>query len=197
MTNPPVHGRIYIMSTDAHRAAMRRYQVRRWAEREEAGKCLDCGKSELATKRRCKPCSQKVSGYARELRSKRRAAGKCIRCGATAALPDRPNCGPCSQHINEAQRTRYRAIKQTVLNGYGNKCACCGLIQFEFLSIDHLEDVLRRNRAEGNFRFYRKIIEAGFPPSLRLLCVNCNLSLGCHGYCPHQGDGGLVDGVAL
>lgn len=37
-----------------------------------------------------------------------------------------------------SMRTRARRMKLEVIEAYGGKCACCGVDNFEFLSIDHI-----------------------------------------------------------
>jgi hypothetical protein len=38
----------------------------------------------------------------------------------------------------------------------------------------------------GRGKIYRWLILNDFPEGFRVLCHNCNLSLGYYGYCPHQ-----------
>ncbi len=70
-----------------------------------------------------------------------------------------------------------------------NKCACCGEDILYFLAIDHING--------GGNKHYKELIEKGttldqylinnnFPPGYRILCHNCNSSLGAYGYCPHN-----------
>jgi len=74
----------------------------------------------------------------------------------------------------------------------GYKCACCGVTDKEFLSIDHSEGggAAHRKELTGNPRnghnMYYWIRKNNFPPGFRVLCMNCNFSLGHHGYCPHH-----------
>jgi hypothetical protein len=78
--------------------------------------------------------------------------------------------------------------KAKVISAYGNKCVCCGLDDIEVLSIDHINGggtKHRRNVGLGT-NFYRWIIKNNFPIGFRTLCLNCNISLGTHGKCPHN-----------
>lgn len=72
-------------------------------------------------------------------------------------------------------------------------CECCGESRIEFLSIDHRNGGGTQKRKNGEpcgrtllARFKR----VGWPIELkseyRLLCYNCNQSIGFLGYCPHQ-----------
>jgi predicted restriction endonuclease len=87
------------------------------------------------------------------------------------------------------RKKRSANLRNTVLEHYGGKCACCGEVQNEFLSIDHVNNDGAIERKEKHLRgpnLYSYIIKNGFPNSYRVLCYNCNMSLGMHGYCPHN-----------
>jgi len=93
----------------------------------------------------------------------------------------------------EKQRERHKILryerKERILKKYGYKCACCGETTREFLAIDHIDGGGRQHReklglAGGNFHLW--IEQNNYPDILRLLCHNCNQSLGAYGYCPHQ-----------
>ena len=84
-------------------------------------------------------------------------------------------------------------LKLEVMTHYGRVCACCKEDQIEFLAIDHihghgaadrLEKTGRKNGSGGVF--YRKLRQLGYPEGYRVLCHNCNMAIGCFGYCPHQ-----------
>lgn len=72
----------------------------------------------------------------------------------------------------------------------GPKCACkgCGENRVEFLVIDHVNGGgnLHRRVTGNGASAYRWILKNGFPPGFRVLCWNCNNSLGAFGYCPHE-----------
>ena len=94
------------------------------------------------------------------------------------------------QHRQVAKERRIQ-IKLNVINHYGGKCACCGETAIEFLCVDHINNdgaehrKQQRSVAYGN-NFYQWIIRNSYPEDLRILCHNCNISLGLYGYCPHQ-----------
>lgn len=102
------------------------------------------------------------------------------------------------KRLTEQRRQRLRR-KTAVFNHYGNKCECCGEDKIEFLTIDHKDgDGSKHRRSLGKPRktdgranpgggaIYLWIINNGFPDNLRILCWNCNSSIGLFGYCPHQ-----------
>jgi len=92
--------------------------------------------------------------------------------------------------IFEQYKTRKTKIKFEVLNHYSNgtmQCACCGEKYIEFLSIDHVAGGGSKHRKKikvGDFYFW--LIKNNFPTGYRVLCMNCNSSIGFHGYCPHE-----------
>ena len=80
--------------------------------------------------------------------------------------------------------------KKACFAHYGNKCACCGESRIEFLSIDHINGggtkFRQQNKGMAGVRMYGWLIKNDYPDGYRLLCHNCNQSMGYHGYCPHQ-----------
>ena len=76
-----------------------------------------------------------------------------------------------------------------MIQAYGGKCLCCGEEAPEFLTIDHIHGggTEERKRIKGGQTFYAHLKKHGWPKDrYRLLCANCNGSIGRHGYCPHQ-----------
>lgn len=97
--------------------------------------------------------------------------------------------------LSEAGKQRNRAKRQACLDHYGGHCACCGEKRVEFLAIDHVNGGGSKHRLElfgkrnaGGPAFYSWLKKNGFPTGYRVLCHNCNTSLGLYGYCPHQRD---------
>lgn len=123
----------------------------------------------------------------------------------------RKKCKEC----NSTYRQKYhvplrRKVKAIVMNEYGNgKCECCGEKNIEFLTIDHIGGKKtrielghvkgkggERNAVKG-YGLYSKLVNDGFPykDKLRVLCWNCNCSIGMYGYCPHVKGGIKCQGV--
>jgi hypothetical protein len=91
------------------------------------------------------------------------------------------------------KRERRLKAKLEVYSFYGNKCACCGEIEQDFLTIDHVNgDGARHRKNSSEARtndIYRLIIREGFPKDkYQLLCRNCNWSKGSgpDGICVHK-----------
>ena len=86
------------------------------------------------------------------------------------------------------QKGRERRVlyRQTVLEHYGERCACCGETTPQFLAIDHINGGGAHHRATlPSQNIYLWLIRNDFPDGYRLLCHNCNVSLGIYGHCPH------------
>lgn len=118
-----------IKDMNAHRAYMREYMRRRYADAKAAGLCVRCGKAPARDNRtECKACAEFLNAKklallrvnpaeyekhlarcrksGKERRDQRIAAGKCTRCGAPAAEGVR-TCERCRDHAREYMRARY------------------------------------------------------------------------------------------
>ena len=84
-------------------------------------------------------------------------------------------------------RKMAKEIRLAVIIGYGGKCVCCNESQQEFLALDHVNGGGTQQRKRTHVHtLYRFVIQNNFPPEYRILCHNCNASLGHYGYCPHN-----------
>lgn len=112
-------------------------------------------------------------------------------------------CRPCNlirqrgyaankREFNRTRNIAYRRrLREEIIREYGGKCACCGEHRPEFLALDHINGGGNRERktvaSNTPSGIYRLAKALGFPRDrYRLLCHNCNSSLGWYGYCPHQ-----------
>lgn len=86
-------------------------------------------------------------------------------------------------------RERFEVKRQTI-EAYGGKCKCCGEELLEFLTMDHIRGGGNKHRREvkkTGMSFYRFLRKEGYPKKdYRVLCFNCNCSIGLFGYCPHE-----------
>lgn len=91
-----------------------------------------------------------------------------------------------SRHSLRNARRKVQIIKH-----YGGVCECCGEHKIEFLCIDHVNGGGNEHRKEigSGTPMYKWLIKNDYPDGFRVLCYNCNMSLGAYGYCPHQKGG--------
>ncbi len=85
-----------------------------------------------------------------------------------------------------------RKNRKLVLQYYSNSeipyCICCGETRYYYLSIDHIDGIGMKLREEmGDIVTW--LIDNNFPSGYRVLCHNCNSSLGAYGFCPHHPEG--------
>jgi hypothetical protein len=77
--------------------------------------------------------------------------------------------------------------RKKLLMLYGGQCVCCGEWRYEFLGIDHIDGGGNKEREyKGPDKIFREIEKDGLSDKYRVLCNNCNMSIGFYGYCPHQ-----------
>lgn len=99
-------------------------------------------------------------------------------------------CKSCAR----AQLKHYHSrVREKVLRIYGGACECCMESRKEFLTIDHQDGTTATSRGKNNTsaETSRKIYKARKRlPKTRLLCYNCNCSIGFLGYCPHEKERG-------
>jgi len=75
-----------------------------------------------------------------------------------------------------------------MLKAYGNKCTCCGELEPNFLTLEHINrDGREHRRGRNPVTILREMRDAGWPKDrFTILCYNCNLSRGFYGECPHK-----------
>ena len=101
-------------------------------------------------------------------------------------------CLSCRLRVRQSARERNRQLREHLLRRYGNACRCCGIRQFEFLTLDHVynDGHIERKMIPSPLTLYRKILERrGKDRRYQLLCWNCNLAKAKYGLCPHQASG--------
>jgi hypothetical protein len=95
-----------------------------------------------------------------------------------------------------AQAKRNKKYRESVLEHYGNKCACCGETEKMFLEIDHVySDGSAHRKLVNGATMANWLIRNGFPLGFQILCSNCNHGKQrCGGVCPHAlRDQGWID----
>lgn len=91
-------------------------------------------------------------------------------------------------------RDRNRLNRQRVLQHYGGKCVCCCEADLRFLTLDHVNDDGSSHRKDitvvyGGYAIISWAIKNNFPPTLQVLCFNCNCGKQINGgVCPHKSE---------
>lgn len=102
-----------------------------------------------------------------------------------------------SERRKESRRKSRSDLRAEVIAAYGGKCSCCGESRPEFLTIDHINgngNQHRHSLKKFGVNFYHWLRQQGYPQEeYRLLCFNCNCSLGFFGYCPHEKESCIGD----
>ena len=93
------------------------------------------------------------------------------------------------QSKNKQSREARTALRLEILRHYSGKdvpeCACCFVNILEFLGIDHINGGGNKHKKEVR-HVYEWLKRSNFPEGFRVLCHNCNQSIGAYGYCPHN-----------
>ena len=81
---------------------------------------------------------------------------------------------------------RIKRVK--IIKKFGSACACCGESQIEFLAVDHINGGGHQHRKQFAHEgaYHKWLLEVAPLSDFRVLCHNCNSSMGHYGYCPHQ-----------
>jgi len=96
------------------------------------------------------------------------------------------------EHVRKRERNYNARIKHMALEAYCDgdvECLCCGENHKIMLSIDHINRdgaAHRRIIGRGSDRLYAWLKKNNYPPGFRVLCINCNMTLGMTGSCPHS-----------
>ena len=86
---------------------------------------------------------------------------------------------------------RFNDTKKIILERYGRDCACCGESEFNFLTLDHINNDGAQHRREiggkTGYNMYRWLINNELPDGFQTLCYNCNCGKARNGgICPHK-----------
>jgi len=142
-----------------------------WREkRKHSELCNDC--SNKTKELRCPTCKKKRMLYMRQrLKDPRVRTQNCLR-----------------------RKERQIRLRKAIIEGYGGKCACCGLTVPEFLTLDHIHNDGAEHRKRDGYKaaghhLYTRLVREGFPKGqFQLLCWNCNCAKSIFNLdeCPHK-----------
>jgi hypothetical protein len=131
--------------------------------------------------------------------------GLCTQCHAKLDT-DTQRCSKCAakqrklaaayklkngDHLRRQARERTRRVRERVLAKYGGKCQCsgCGISQYEWLAIDHVDGGGCKERREKKFvnsqTFYNYLDKHRKLAKYQILCHNRNSANEFYGGCPH------------
>lgn len=93
---------------------------------------------------------------------------------------------PARRDTDNKRHKQRRIVRKTqALALLGSACSCCGESRLEMLTFDHINGNGNKTDRE---RVLHDILTSKSPSNdYRVLCWNCNMSLGFYGYCPHSG----------
>lgn len=115
-----------------------------------------------------------------------RGAGYCKEC---ARGKSRTKFESKRNEILRRERSYLVELRLEMISAYGDACVCCGEARWEFLTLDHVGGGGNRHRKllGGTRAVMKHLKKLGWPKDgFRLLCYNCNCSIGARGYCPHE-----------
>lgn len=161
-------------------------RCKEWKDPSEFGRDARCVLRNGQTSS-CRDC---VNLKTRSLNDKLRASGVCIECGAEN-LTTKLRCSTCTENLNKYGEAHRKFLRMKAFDAYGGAvCACCGENRIEFLTIDHIDGGGYQHRKQigvgAGTAFCRWLKNNNYPRGYRVLCSNCNSSLGRFDYCPHQ-----------
>lgn len=92
------------------------------------------------------------------------------------------------------RRSHYKELRDEILTALGGKCYCCGVDDYRFLTIDHVQNDGKQERkpngkGRNSYMVLRAIWESGCPRDrYQAACYNCNCArqLTPDKICPHQ-----------
>lgn len=180
-------------------------KTKTWQQRNaEAGLCR-CGKDLLPNRTSCVACcerahvwhranKERINEHKKRYRDENRDAIRLARQQRWATNENgirEKRAAYCAANIVKKRlqdAAWYARVRATVFAHYGEKCACCGIDDAGFLTIDHVNGGGTKHRKQINKKsIYNWLIQQGFPEGFQTLCFNCNLGKSkCGGICPHE-----------
>lgn len=97
----------------------------------------------------------------------------------------------CRRCHAQQKTNRLHKLRHEVLTYLGGKCVCCGINDYNYLSIDHIngggiEDREQHNKWSKYLKSILNISKEEVDKKYQALCYNCNCAKGFHGVCPHK-----------
>lgn len=121
-----------------------------------------------------KYCKDGICSYCKKCASEKdkvyRAKNK-IKLRATRVIWEQKT----KEHRRKYVNSKYRELKDKVIDHYGGKCVICGFDNKLALCIDHVNgNGLKERKSIGVVRMMREIVKNNYPDKYQILCANCN-----------------------
>lgn len=174
------------------------------AKRMAAGLCR-CGKELLPGRKSCTACydrshawhlkhQERVNEHKRRYREENAEKLKIRNAERWANNENNVREKAALWRANNIEKKRvqdaawYAGVREKVFAHYGDVCACCGITEPNFLTIDHINGGGNKHRRQlKKNSIYTWLIKNNFPAGFQLLCFNCNLGRAKYkGVCPHE-----------
>ena len=100
-------------------------------------------------------------------------------------------------HLANLGKIDYKRRKLEVLSYYSKgipHCACCGIRELQFLTIDHINNDGKDYSQNIRRSLYWYLKRSNFPKGYQVLCWNCNCAKRLSGSCPHNNKEVLIAG---
>jgi hypothetical protein len=138
---------------------------------------------------KCSRCKKPKPPIAFSIDSNRRSGRNswCKKCCRKYAQDRRHIYLPKKREASRESRKKLRLEVLTHYSGGTPKCWCCKISILEFLGIDHIHGGGAKHKKLVR-HVYIWLKRNNFPEGFRVLCHNCNQSLGAYGYCPHDSE---------
>lgn len=151
------------------------------ARLKSEGRCPKHPNQPWSPGKSCPTCTDYIGSRQIELK----ARSLCVSC-LEPSEAGKTRCRTCLDKL----RQRTERIKNEVILAYGGKCACCGEIEQQFLTLDHKNNDGATHRKEigilrGGAPMWDWAQKNGYPDTLDLMCYNCNCGRRL-GICPHK-----------
>lgn len=184
--------------TPEQKERRRSKQHENWKQVVAKNICPDCRERETGGATACHECAERRKQEEAERRIIKQSKRVCPGCNERPLSLRRRLCDQCADTKGERFRTYQRqwrnAQKLETMQKYGGAiCACCGEVEFGFLTMDHINNDGAQHRkmiSESEFkgmRIYPWLKKHGFPPGFQVLCFNCNCGRQINGgICPHK-----------
>lgn len=92
-----------------------------------------------------------------------------------------------NEKLKKLYQMYYDNERKIIFEHYGKECKCCKENEFEFLTLDHINNDGNKLTKNQRKHLYNWVIKNNFPADLQTMCYNCNYGKRVNGgVCPHE-----------